>query len=114
LEHLEIIRIQFGIEAKVPGKSDQEIRDATNALNKNATINGDGSYTYDITLSSTIRSNGISALYFFLDPTTSVSGTRSMTILDAGFRKPGEPAYNPSVSQTYVTIEKSHDPPQLM
>ncbi|MCL1816444.1 MAG: right-handed parallel beta-helix repeat-containing protein [Clostridiales bacterium] len=87
---------QFGIEVKVPGKSDQELRDATIALNKLATLNADGSYTYDISLSSTIRSNGLTALYFFLDPATSVSGTSSMKILDIGFRKAGEAAYNPS------------------
>jgi uncharacterized repeat protein (TIGR02543 family) len=90
---------QFGIEAKVPGMSSaQELRNAEIALNKSddkdvkVTLNADGSYTYDITLSSTIRSKGISALYFFLDPAANVSGTRSMTILDIGFRKDGEPA----------------------
>ncbi|MCL1875799.1 MAG: putative Ig domain-containing protein [Synergistaceae bacterium] len=58
------------------------------------TKNTDGSYTFDMPLSkyADIKSKGISSIMLFLDPEASVSGTRSMTIIDIGFRKNGEPA----------------------
>ena len=83
---------QFGIEVKVSGMDDQELRDAEIALTKNATLNPDGSYTFDISIPQTISKKGISALYFFLDPEKEGSGNRSMTILDVNFRKAGETA----------------------
>ncbi|MCL1976403.1 MAG: hypothetical protein FWG61_09625 [Firmicutes bacterium] len=58
------------------------------------TKNSDNSYTFDIplTMHKDIQENGISSIMIFLDPEASVSGTLSMTLLDIGFRKDGEPA----------------------
>ena len=81
------------------------------------THNADGSYTFDIPLSSyaKIKTDGISSIYIFLDPNVSVSSTRSMTIIDIGFRKAGEPAIvepggSPPVSYT-VTVNGSYASP---
>ena len=100
---------QFGVEVEVIGKSGYVLRDTeTLALNKLAIINADGSYTYDLSIPSSVRSSGISEVHLYIDPTAKVSSTRSMKILDIGFRKDGEPAYSLPASQYTVTVNGSY------
>ncbi|MCL1976400.1 MAG: Ig-like domain-containing protein [Firmicutes bacterium] len=86
---------ELGIDAVIPGKKNWvTIRDAGLSFNKQATQNADGSYTFDIPLAkyADIKSNGLSSIVFYMDPTVTFSGTRSFTVIDIGLRKEGEPA----------------------
>ncbi|MCL1810122.1 MAG: choice-of-anchor D domain-containing protein, partial [Clostridiales bacterium] len=86
---------ELGIDAVIPGKKSWvTIRDAGLAFSKQSARNADGSYTFDIPLSkyTDIMSKGLSSMVFYIDPMNSFSGTRSVTVLDIGFRKDGEPA----------------------
>ena len=65
---------QFAVEAEIIGKSGQVLRNP-DAPSKSAVLNPDGSYTYDILIPESMRTSGISDIYFYLDPTVNVSGT---------------------------------------
>ena len=106
---------QFDVEAKAASNSDgreilwYEIKTGYIEGEKatKVTKNPDGSYTFDITIPkkySDINSKGIVAVKLFLDPEKSVSGTRSMTIIDIGFRKAGEPIETGNETQYGVSL----------